>query len=160
MIGFEAVIETGAGGGAYVVVPDTAVESMGGGGRIPVLATFDGVDYRGSVVRRGGHPLIGVLKEIRSTIGKGPGDRVAVTLERDEKERVVDLPSELASALEGNQAARSAFQALSFTHPKRACTLCLGRETGRDMSTPGTAHSGLPALNLHRHIHLLGCCRC
>jgi uncharacterized protein YdeI (YjbR/CyaY-like superfamily) len=83
-----------------------------------VLATFDGVAYRGSVVRRGGHPLIGVRKEIRSSIAKGPGDRVTVTLERDEDVRVVDLPFELASALETNKAARSAFQALSFTHQR------------------------------------------
>ena len=62
----------------HVVVP------LGGGGRIPVLATFDGVEYRGSVVTMGGERVIAVQKAIRGSIAKADGDAVAVTLARDE----------------------------------------------------------------------------
>lgn len=67
--------------GAYVEFPyDVQVES--GKGRVKVHATFDGVPYDGSLVRMGtpGH-IIGVRKDIRSKIGKQPGDVVRVTIE-------------------------------------------------------------------------------
>jgi hypothetical protein len=47
---FEGRIVVNEGGGAWVEVPGEVVAALGGGGRIPVLATFDGVAYRGSVV--------------------------------------------------------------------------------------------------------------
>ena len=70
---FEAVIQKVDGiDGAYVEIPFDVK---------PVRATFDGVAYEGSLVRMGtpGH-ILGVRKEIRRRIGKGPGDRVYVTL--------------------------------------------------------------------------------
>jgi hypothetical protein len=40
-------------------VPSEVVDEPGGKGRIPVTASFDGVPYRGSVVRMGGDAVIG-----------------------------------------------------------------------------------------------------
>lgn len=116
MSSFEAAIEEAPRGGAFVEVPPDVVEELGGGGRIPVLAEFDGIPYRGSVVRMGGASVIGVLKDIRETLGKGAGDAVTVELRPDSEERVVDLPVELADALASNPAAKAAFEALSYTH--------------------------------------------
>lgn len=67
--------------GAYVEFPYD-VRAEFGKGRVKVRATFDGVPYDGSLVRMGtpGH-IIGVRKEIRSEIGKQPGDVVRVTIE-------------------------------------------------------------------------------
>ena len=52
-----------------------------------VRATFDGVVYEGSLVNMGVKNedgsvchIIGVRKDIQRSIGKGPGDRVAVTI--------------------------------------------------------------------------------
>jgi hypothetical protein len=47
---FEAKIEETDRGGAFVAVPADVVDALGGKGRIPVRATFDGVAYEGSVV--------------------------------------------------------------------------------------------------------------
>jgi Domain of unknown function (DUF1905) len=47
----EAVI---AEAGAGAQFPAEVVASLGGTGRIPVQATFDGVAYRGSVASMGG----------------------------------------------------------------------------------------------------------
>ena len=113
---FTATIEEAPGGGAYIRIPPDVIAALGGGGRIPVQAAFDGIRYRGSIVRMGGDSVLGVLKEIRETLGKVHGDEVEVTVERDEVEREVEIPIELAKLLEANPAARKAFEALSYSH--------------------------------------------
>jgi hypothetical protein len=116
MTRFTATLEEAPRGGAFVAIPADVVESLGGGGRIKVAATFDGVPYRGSIVRMGGQSIIGVLKDIRETLGKEPGDEIVVQVEPDLEERVVEVPPELGALLEANPAARKAFDALSYTH--------------------------------------------
>lgn len=72
--------------GAYIEIPfDVKVEF--GKGRVPVTATFDGEPYDGSLVRmKTPCHIIGIRKDIRSKIGKGPGDTIKVTLvERETK---------------------------------------------------------------------------
>ncbi|MEU1205919.1 DUF1905 domain-containing protein [Nocardia sp. NPDC005825] len=78
--------------------------------RIPVRAGFDGIPYRGSIANMGAGPCLGLLKAIREELGKGPGDRVTVTLERDSAERTVAVPEDLATALAAADA-RAAFDA-------------------------------------------------
>jgi hypothetical protein len=51
---FEATIEQGRGGGAFVAVPFDVEEVSGTKGRVPVVATFDGEVYRGSIAPMGG----------------------------------------------------------------------------------------------------------
>lgn len=71
---------------AYVEIPfDLKAEF--GKGRVPVLATFDGEPYQGSLVRMEtpGH-IIGLRKDIRAKIGKQPGDTVRVTMTERIKE--------------------------------------------------------------------------
>jgi bacteriocin resistance YdeI/OmpD-like protein/uncharacterized protein DUF1905 len=89
--------------------------ALGGGGRIPVQATFDGVAYRGSIASMGGCMALGVLKAIRGELGKAIGDPVMVTVERDTAERTVEVPADLAEALEA-AGAKAAFDALSFSY--------------------------------------------
>jgi hypothetical protein len=103
--------------GAHVVVPDSVIEALGGAGRIPVKASFDGVDYRGSVVTMGGERIIGVTKAIREQIGKVDGDTVEVALVADTAERTVDVPADLATALQA-AGLRTAFDGLAYTHRK------------------------------------------
>lgn len=73
-------------GGAYVVFPwDLRKET--GKGRLKVHATFDGIPYDGSIVNMGlKHPdgsvcyILGVLKAIRTALGKGEGDPIHVII--------------------------------------------------------------------------------
>ena len=118
---FEAVIRSAAGGGAYVEVPPEVIEALGGGGRIPVEATFDGLPYRGSIASMGGCMALGILKQIRTDLGKSPGDPVLVTVSRDLAERTIDVPEDLATALEA-AGAREAFDRLSFSHRREHIT--------------------------------------
>lgn len=66
--------------GAYVEFPYD-VQREFGKGRVKVHATFDGEPYDGSLVRMGtlGH-IIGVRKDLRTKLGKGPGERIRVTI--------------------------------------------------------------------------------
>ncbi|WP_176758885.1 DUF1905 domain-containing protein [Alkaliphilus peptidifermentans] len=72
--------------GAYVKMPFDVREEFGKG-RVKVHATFDGEGYDGSIVNMGVRNedgsicyIIGLRKDIRSKIGKKPGDRVQVTV--------------------------------------------------------------------------------
>jgi len=67
--------------GAYVEIP-MDVKAVFGKGRVPVNATFDGVSYRGSLMKMGTPcHILGILKDIRKQIGKQAGDTVHVTIE-------------------------------------------------------------------------------
>jgi antitoxin component of MazEF toxin-antitoxin module len=104
------------GGGHLVVVPDDVVASLGGAGRIPVRATFNGVPYRGSIVRMGGVTMLGVTRAIMAQAGVVPGDPLDVVVENDDVLREVEVPEDLAAALRRNRAAATAWEKLSFTH--------------------------------------------
>ena len=65
---------------AYIEIPfDVKIEF--GKGRVPVIATFDGVEYIGSIVKMGTPcHIIGVRKDIRTKINKQAGDIVRATI--------------------------------------------------------------------------------
>jgi Bacteriocin-protection, YdeI or OmpD-Associated/Domain of unknown function (DUF1905) len=108
---------SGIGGGHLVEVPADVVARLGGKGRIPVTATFDGVPYRGSIVSMGGEQrVLGVQKAILAEAGKGAGDTLAVVVRNDVAPRSVEIPDELAEALKRNEVARTNFETLSYTH--------------------------------------------
>jgi hypothetical protein len=115
---FKAVIENAGGGGAFVRVPFD-VEQVFGSKRPKVKATFDGVPYRGTLVRMG-EPchILPILKEIRARIGKDFGDRVEVCVEADTEPRSVEVPPDLQQALDADPAAGAAFRGLAYSHQR------------------------------------------
>ncbi|GAA2930211.1 DUF1905 domain-containing protein [Enterococcus raffinosus] len=71
-------------GGAYIIFPYDIREEFGKG-RVKVRATFDGVDYQGSIVNMGVKNedgsicyILGIRKDIRKKIEKDIGDTVSV----------------------------------------------------------------------------------
>ncbi len=73
--------------GAYIEIPFD-VKAEFGKGRVPVTATFDGVEYKGSLVRmKTPCHIIGIRKDIRAEIGKQPGDTIKVTITERNKEK-------------------------------------------------------------------------
>ena len=71
--------------GAYVEIPFDVREEFGKG-RVSVIATFDGIEYIGSVVRMGTPcHIIGIRKDIRAKINKQAGDIIKVTIREREK---------------------------------------------------------------------------
>lgn len=117
---FDAIVERSdvSGSSGFVTFPWSVPELFGVKGRVPVTAQFDGVDYRGSLVRYGGpsHLLL-VLTEILGTLGKQPGDSVHVTVALDTEERRVELADDTRAALaESGQA--DAFERMSYSHQR------------------------------------------
>ena len=89
---YDAVIQATASGrgGAFVPFPYD-IRAEFGKGRVKVRAAFDSEPYDGSIVNMGlKNPdgsvcyIIGILKDIRSKIGKQPGDSVHVTIKERE----------------------------------------------------------------------------
>jgi bifunctional DNA-binding transcriptional regulator/antitoxin component of YhaV-PrlF toxin-antitoxin module len=118
---FKAKIEGASLGGACVYFPYNVEEEFGTRGRVPVKATFDGVSYSGSLVKYGApQHMLGILKGIREQIGKGPGDTVDVTIEKDESERTVEVPAELQKLLKKEKLVH-VFEKLSYSHKREYC---------------------------------------
>ena len=113
---FDAIIQEGRGGGAFVEVPFDVKAELGTA-RHKVKVTFDGVAYRGTIASMGGVSLIGILKDIRAKIGKDIGDKVRVTVEADAAPREVEVPADVAEALKAAKLS-AVFEKLSYTHRK------------------------------------------
>jgi hypothetical protein len=104
---------------AYIAIPFDVEKVYGTKGQVKVKVTFDGYPYRGVIANMGtGCHIIGVRKDVRKAIGKGVGDVVNVTIEKDEEERVVDVPDDLKNLLTKNRQAREFYESLSFTNRK------------------------------------------
>ena len=69
-----------------------------------------------------GNPLLmlPVLKSVRERIGKAPGDTVDVEVRRDETERVLQVPEDLAKLLK-KEKLLAVFDNLSHTHRREYC---------------------------------------
>ena len=78
---FSAVIiQNGNMDAAYVEIPYD-IKEIFGKGRVLVNASFDGVPYRGQVVKMGTPCyIIGITKQVRKQINKSFGDTVDVVI--------------------------------------------------------------------------------
>lgn len=94
-------------------VPPSVIEALGSGKRPAVVVTInEGYTYRTTVGVMGEQFLVPLSAEHRSAAGVAAGDEVAVTLELDTEPRVVDVPQDLAAAIDA-AGVRAAFDALS-----------------------------------------------
>jgi hypothetical protein len=98
-----------------IPVPDEAVEALGSGRRPAVKVTVNGYTYRSAVATMGGTPMISLSAEHRTASGLA-GDEVEVDLELDTAPREVEIPPDLAAALDAEPAARRTFDALSSSN--------------------------------------------
>ncbi|MGA1838709.1 YdeI/OmpD-associated family protein [Herbiconiux sp. 11R-BC] len=105
-----------------IPVPESVVEALDAGKRIPVVVTLNGHSYRSSIVFYTGRFLIALSAENRTAAGVAAGDEVEVEVVLDDAPREVELPAELAAALAAHPDAAARFQALSFTNKKRLAT--------------------------------------
>jgi hypothetical protein len=124
---FEGTLEAVRRGGTMVSLPADVLEELGGGSRFRVRGRLNGIEFASSTMPMGGGRVcLGVHKVTREAAGVGPGAVVTVELERDERERVVDVPPELEAALRRDQAVREAFERLAYTHRKEYASWIAG----------------------------------
>lgn len=93
--------------------------ALGPGKRPRVRVTINGYSYPSTVGSMSGRSLIPVSAEVRGQAGVAAGDEVAVDVVADDTPRQVEVPADLAAALDREPAAREAFGRLSYSGKQR-----------------------------------------
>lgn len=107
-----------------ILLSDAHVAELGGGARAAVVVTIAGRSERLRLARMGGLNCIGLSKAARAALGVEIGDAITAQIELDAAERTVEVPADLAAALDLAPAPadgsdlRAAFDALSYTRRK------------------------------------------
>ncbi len=114
-LSFSTTLQLSGKTATGIRVPAEVVEGLGKGKRPAVQVTLNAYSYRSTVAPLGGAFMLPVSAEVRERAGVAAGDEVAVTLELDTEPREVRVPPELAAALEGDAAAKRAFEGLSYS---------------------------------------------
>ena len=116
---FRALLEKdGSSEATAITIPFDVEEAFGARTRVPVRGTINGTEFRSSVFLMRGRQFMVVNRQMREAAGVKGGETVSVVMSRDDEPRTVEPPPELARALEGNKAARAAWDRLSYTHRK------------------------------------------
>jgi len=100
-----------------IELTDAQVDELGGGRRAAVVVGIGGNTARVRLGVMDGKNLIGLSKAVRAQLGVDIGDEVDATVALDTAEREVEVPDDLAAALE-TAGVRAAFDALSFSRRK------------------------------------------
>lgn len=101
-----------------IELTDAQVAELGGGKRAPVRVTIGSRTARLRLAVMGGRNLIGLSKAARAELGVDFGDTVAAAIELDADPREVEVPADLAAALDADPPVRAAFDALPPSHRK------------------------------------------
>ncbi len=113
---FESRVELGGKTATGIAIPDEVVATLGESKRPAVTITLNGHTYRTTAVRMGGRFLVPLSAENREAAGVAAGDDVTVDIALDTAPREVELPADLAAAMD--DAARTTYDGLSYTHRK------------------------------------------
>ena len=116
---FSTTVELHGKTATGMPVPPEVLEALGAGRKPAVTVTVGGHSYRSTVGTMGGQSLIPMSAEHRAAAGVSAGDAVEVDVELDEAPRVVEVPADLAAALDADPAARARFDALSYSNQRR-----------------------------------------
>jgi antitoxin component of MazEF toxin-antitoxin module len=109
---FETTL-TATGNNTGIVVPDSVIEQLGAGRRPPVVVEVNGYQYRSTVAVMGDRYLISVSAAVRAATGLVAGGPIRVTLTVADSPRTVEMPPDLAEALDANDGTRQFFDTLS-----------------------------------------------
>ncbi|MCW2509621.1 MAG: hypothetical protein JWP68_2769 [Modestobacter sp.] len=126
---FSTTVELHGKTATGMAVPPEVVDSLGGGKKPAVSVTVGGHTYRSSIASMGGRFLIPLSAERRSAAGVAAGDEVEVDVELDIQPREVEVPADLAAALDAEPVARARFEALSYSNQLRHALAVDGAKT-------------------------------
>lgn len=127
---FRATLLSGGKTATGIRVPEEVVEALGRGRRAAVRVTLDaGHSYRTTFGVMGGHCMIPVSAENRAAAGIAAGDALVVTVEPDDEPRILEVPDDLAAALDAEPAARTFFDGLSYSNRRRHVLSVEGAKT-------------------------------
>ena len=112
---FRTTILQGDKTATGIRVPDDVMTALNAGKKPKVSVTINGHTYRSSVATVDGGPMVGVSEVVRTAAGVKGGDTVDVGIELDTAPRTVEVPADLAAALDKVPAARKTFDGLSYS---------------------------------------------
>lgn len=112
---FRTAVLLGGKTATGLEVPAEVVAALGSGRRPAVVVSVNGFTYRSTIAVLGGVSMIALSAENRAGAGVAAGDEVEVEVELDTAPREVDVPADLAEALDAVAVARAAFEALSYS---------------------------------------------
>lgn len=116
---FRATVALGGKTATGIVVPDEVVAELGSSKRPAVHATINGYTYRSTVARMGGAFMLPISADVRAHAGVAAGDEIEVALQLDTEPRMVEVPPDLAAALDRDPDARRAFDNRSYSRQLR-----------------------------------------
>jgi hypothetical protein len=126
---FQSTILASGKTATGIPVPESVVEALDAGKRIPVVVTIGDYSYRSSIVFYGGQFLISLSAENRAGAGVAAGDAIEVDVVVDPAPREVEVPGDLAEAIAATSAAAAAFDALSYSNKRRIVLSVEGAKT-------------------------------
>jgi hypothetical protein len=126
---FDAELTASGKSATGIEVPQSIVDGFGAGKRVPVVVTINGYSYRSTVGPYRGANMLPVSAENRAGASIEAGQRIPVTLEHDTEPRLVEVPYDLAAALNASATARAAFDALSFSNQRAHVLQVTGAKT-------------------------------
>src|SRR3712207_3291978 len=116
---FSTTVELGGKTATGMEVPAEVVTALGAGKKPAVRVTVGGHTYRSTIATMGGRFLLPLSAENRTAADIAAGDTVEVDVELDDAPRVVEVPTDLAAALDAEPAARRRLDPLSYSHQRR-----------------------------------------
>ena len=116
---FETVLEQHDNMDATGITIPFDVKEVFGAKRVPVRVSINDAEYRTTVFYMGGRYMMAVPKVFRHAAGIKAGEKITVTMEKDTEKRTVEVPKDLAAALESSRLSES-FSKLSYTLQKEA----------------------------------------
>lgn len=116
---FTATLQLNGVTATGIEVPDQVIADLGGGKRIAVRVTINGVQYPSTIATMKGNAMVPVSAEIRDLAGIAASDELTVDVAKDDEPRTVEVPPDLAAALAADTAAAERFSSLSYSNQRR-----------------------------------------
>jgi hypothetical protein len=112
---YSSVLIFGPQKGIFIEFPFDCYAEFGSRKSIRIKLKVEGRTYARSLLPQGnGRHWIQLRKDICSEIGKGEGDTVSVSVEKDDSPRTIAIPEYLQWLLDDEPEMKVAFQKLSF----------------------------------------------
>lgn len=126
---FRTTIKQGDKTATGIQIPDEVIEALGAGRKPPVRLTVNGYSYRSTIATVDGNFMVGFNADHRAASGLAGGDEVEVEIEVDTTPRLVEVPADLAAALDAEPRARGTFDRLSNSNKGYHVSLVTGAKT-------------------------------
>lgn len=102
---------------AYMIFDFDVPAIFGTKGRVPIVITIDGKNFRRSLARYAGAYMMVFNAELRDATGYKAGDTVRMTLERDTEPRVASVPDDVREAI-SSAGLTEVWEKYSYSHQK------------------------------------------